>query len=83
MIYANSVEKPQLYKAIDLCEGLLRHDSPKPDKALFDMIDDVIRKEKLYTNVNLQRQDIPLALSQNPWDSRQPTSENSSSVSLE
>ena len=33
-------------------------DAPKPDKKLFDLIDGVIRKEKLYANVNLQRQDI-------------------------
>lgn len=33
-------------------------ESSKPDKELFDLIDGVIRKEKLYTNVNLQRQDI-------------------------
>ena len=33
-------------------------DTPKPDKELFDLIDGVIRKEKLYANVNLQRQDI-------------------------
>ena len=33
-------------------------DTPKPDKELFDQIDGIIRKEKLYTNVNLQRQDI-------------------------
>lgn len=30
----------------------------KPDKKLFDLIDETIRNEKLYTNVNLQRQDI-------------------------
>lgn len=33
-------------------------ETPKPDKQLFELIDGVIRKEKLYTNVNLQRQDI-------------------------
>jgi len=33
-------------------------ETPKPDRKLFDQIDGVIRKEKLYTNVNLQRQDI-------------------------
>lgn len=33
-------------------------DAAKPDKELFELIDDVIRKEKLYTNINLQRQDI-------------------------
>ena len=33
-------------------------DAPKPDKALFDLLDGTIRKEKLYANVNLQRQDI-------------------------
>jgi len=33
-------------------------DAAKPDKELFELIDGVIRKEKLYTNVNLQRQDI-------------------------
>ena len=33
-------------------------DTPKPDKRLFDQIDGVIRGEKLYTNINLQRQDI-------------------------
>lgn len=33
-------------------------ETPKPDKQLFDLIDRTIRKEKLYTNVNLQRQDI-------------------------
>ena len=33
-------------------------DAPKPDKELFELIDGVIRKERLYTNVNLQRQDI-------------------------
>jgi len=33
-------------------------EAPKPDKNLFDQIDRIIRKEKLYTNVNLQRQDI-------------------------
>lgn len=33
-------------------------DTPKPDKKMFDLIDGVIREEKLYTNVNLQRQDI-------------------------
>ena len=33
-------------------------DAAKPDKELFDLIDGIIRKEKLYTNINLQRQDI-------------------------
>ena len=33
-------------------------DAAKPDKELFELIDGVIRKEKLYANVNLQRQDI-------------------------
>lgn len=33
-------------------------ETSKPDKELFNRIDGVIRKEKLYTNVNLQRQDI-------------------------
>ena len=33
-------------------------ETPKPDKQLFDLIDRTIRQEKLYTNVNLQRQDI-------------------------
>ncbi len=33
-------------------------DAAKPDKELFELIDGVIRKEKLYTNINLQRQDI-------------------------
>lgn len=33
-------------------------DTPKPDKALFDLIDGAIRKDKLYANVYLQRQDI-------------------------
>jgi len=33
-------------------------DSPKPDRELFDRIDGAIREEKLYTNINLQRQDI-------------------------
>ncbi len=33
-------------------------DTTKADKELFELIDGVIRKEKLYTNVNLQRQDI-------------------------
>ena len=33
-------------------------ETPKPDKKMFDLIDGVIREEKLYTNVNLQRQDI-------------------------
>lgn len=33
-------------------------DVPLPDKRLFDLIDGAIRREKLYTNVNLQRQDI-------------------------
>ncbi len=32
--------------------------TPLPDKRLFDLIDGAIRREKLYTNVNLQRQDI-------------------------
>ena len=35
-----------------------QEEAPKPDKNLFDQIDRIIRKEKLYTNVNLQRQDI-------------------------
>ncbi len=30
----------------------------KPDRMLFELIDGTIRKEKLYTNINLQRQDI-------------------------
>jgi len=42
----------------EMSESQAQADAPKPDKALFDMIDDAIRKEKLYTNVNLQRQDI-------------------------
>jgi AraC-like DNA-binding protein len=33
-------------------------DAAKPDKELFELIDGVIRKEKLYTDINLQRQDI-------------------------
>lgn len=33
-------------------------DAAKPDKELFELIDGIIRKEKLYTNINLQRQDI-------------------------
>ncbi len=33
-------------------------DAAKPDKEMFELIDSVIRKEKLYTNINLQRQDI-------------------------
>lgn len=33
-------------------------DAAKPDKELFELIDGVIQKEKLYTNINLQRQDI-------------------------
>lgn len=33
-------------------------DAAKPDKEMFELIDGVIRKEKLYTNINLQRQDI-------------------------
>lgn len=33
-------------------------DASKPNKKIFDLIDDTIRREKLYTNVNLQRQDI-------------------------
>lgn len=33
-------------------------DAAKPAKELFELIDGVIRKEKLYTNINLQRQDI-------------------------
>jgi AraC-like DNA-binding protein len=33
-------------------------DAPKPDRELFDLIDRTIRRERLYTNVNLQRQDI-------------------------
>ena len=33
-------------------------DTSKPDKELFDLIDGTIRREKLYANVNLQRQDI-------------------------
>ena len=33
-------------------------DAQKPDQALFDLIDGVIRSEKLYTNIYLQRQDI-------------------------
>lgn len=37
---------------------LSQAETPKPDKQLFELIDGVIRKEKLYTNVNLQRQDI-------------------------
>lgn len=42
----------------EMSESQAQADAPKPDKALFDMIDGAIRKEKLYTNVNLQRQDI-------------------------
>ena len=30
----------------------------KPDRQLFELIDGTIRREKIYTNVNLQRQDI-------------------------
>ena len=33
-------------------------DASKPDKKIFDLIDGTIRREKLYTNINLQRQDI-------------------------
>lgn len=33
-------------------------DAAKPDKEQFELIDGVIRKEKLYSNINLQRQDI-------------------------
>lgn len=33
-------------------------DGPKPDRELFDRIDGTVREEKLYTNINLQRQDI-------------------------
>ena len=33
-------------------------DTSVPDQKLFDLIDGIIRKEKLYTNVYLQRQDI-------------------------
>lgn len=32
--------------------------APKPDRELFNTIDKTIREEKLYTNINLQRQDI-------------------------
>lgn len=35
-----------------------RLDAPKPDQKLFEEIDTTIRREKLYTNVFLQRQDI-------------------------
>lgn len=35
-----------------------QEETTKPDKELFDMIDGAIRREKLYTNVRLQRQDI-------------------------
>ena len=33
-------------------------ETPKPDKKMFELIDGTIREEKLYTNINLQRQDI-------------------------
>lgn len=32
--------------------------APKPDRRLFDLVDGTIREEKLYRNINLQRQDI-------------------------
>ena len=35
-----------------------RADASRPDKELFDLIDGIIRKEKLYASVNLQRQDV-------------------------
>lgn len=35
-----------------------QEETTKPDKELFDMIDGAIRREKLYANVRLQRQDI-------------------------
>ena len=38
--------------------GSIPSDAPKPDRRLFDLIDGTIRRERLYTNVNLQRQDI-------------------------
>ena len=33
-------------------------ESPKPSREQFDLIDRTVREEKLYTNINLQRQDI-------------------------
>lgn len=39
-------------------ETIQHAETPLPDKRLFDLIDGAIRREKLYTNVNLQRQDI-------------------------
>lgn len=42
----------------ELTQSQPQADAPKPYKELFDMIDGTIRNEKLYANVNLQRQDI-------------------------
>lgn len=43
MVYANSLEKQQLDKAINLCEGLLRHDSTQVvDKPTFDNRNNVL-----------------------------------------
>jgi len=43
IIYANSVERQQLGKAIDLCEGLLRHDSTQVvDESTFAKRNDVL-----------------------------------------
>ncbi len=38
--------------------GSAPSDAPKLDRRLFDLIDGTIRRERLYANVNLQRQDI-------------------------
>lgn len=38
--------------------GLSQEEAPKPDRKLFDLVDGTIRREKLYRNINLQRQDI-------------------------